>query len=335
MIENGNFFRERIKMDFIGAALRKLNVTAEATGSMELQAPWRLERGGNGRPSAYYFLRGQGQIALAGEDDGPLSPRPIEAGDLIFVSRGEKHVLQHAASADRPTDLAANGPASGKSSLAMGSSHFLHVTVQAEIGRYCPFVSALPSLLFLKAGDRADYPYLEAQLQNLAWESATHGSASDLLLARLWEVMFLLAFRTYLARATHHSATGWLAAIRDPQLTRALTVMQMQPEAPWTVERLAEEALMSRATFVRQFTRIMGEPPLHFLYLHRMGLAAGLLQQGERNIAEIAAQVGYGSEAAFSNAFRRHFGSPPGAYRTAHSAGLESGGRNGATAWDL
>ena len=183
----------------------------------------------------------------------------------------------------------------------------------------CPFISALPSLLILKAGDRTDNAYLDSHLQSLVWESRAGGPASELLLARLWEVVFLLAFRTYLAQASHH-ATGWLAAIRDPQLARALGAIQQQPQIEWTVERLAKEAAMSRATFIRQFARVMGEPPMTFLYHHRMGVAASLLRQGETSLASVAARVGYGSEAAFSSAFRRHFGSAPGAYRARERA---------------
>lgn len=196
-------------------------------------------------------------------------------------------------------------------------SHFLFVTTRAEMSGDCPFVSALPSLLILKAGERAGNGYLEAHLQSLVWESTTGGSASELLLTRLWEVVFLLTFRTYLAQSTHHT-TGWLAAIRDPQLARVLSAIQQHPQLEWTVERLAEEAAMSRATFIRQFARVMGEPPMTFLYHHRMGVAASLLQQGESSLATVAARVGYGSEAAFSIAFRRHFGSAPGAYRAAN-----------------
>ena len=292
-------------MDFIGEALKKIKVAADSVGRLEVCTPWQVE-GGRGLPVAYYFLRGQGEIALNAE------AHHIEAGDLIFVPRGDKHIVHDGSTTiTSPPSLAVE-----TQKEAVGRSYFLHVTIQAEIGGDCPFISALPSLLILKAGERTDCPYLDSHLQSLVWESATCGPASELLLARLWEVVFLLAFRTYLSQATHHT-TGWLAAIRDPQLARALSVIQQQPHVSWTVERLAEEAAMSRATFTRQFVRVLGEPPMKFLYLHRMGVAASLLQQGESNIAAIAARVGYGSEAAFSNAFRRHFGSAPGAYRAA------------------
>ena len=46
------------------------------------------------------------------------------------------------------------------------------------------------------------------------------------------------------------------------------------------------------------------------------GLAARSLERTSRGVAEIAAEVGYESEAAFNRAFKREFGLPPGRYRS-------------------
>ena len=298
MIQSRKKVIRRIKMDFIGAALAKLQVKANTVGSSEVSASWHQERG-EGLPTAYYFLRGQAEIAL-----GRQEPQGIEAGDLILVPHGDKHTLTSGRHGNRNN----------------GTSHFLYATIQAVTGGECPFISALPSLLLLKPGSRSLSPYLETQLQSLVWEANTGGPASELLLSRLWEVVFLLAFRSYLSEATQRHTTGWLAAIRDPQLTGVLGAIQQQPNGEWTVNRMAKLAAMSRATFLRQFTRMMGEPPMRFLYLLRMGVAASLLKQGECNLATVATRVGYGSEAAFSNAFRRHFDCAPGVYRTRNAS---------------
>lgn len=286
IIEN---MSERIKMDFIGNALKNMKLTADRFGRAEVSAPW--QKASQQTPIAYYFLRGQGEITL---DSQPA--HCIEAGDLVLVPRGETHVLR---------------------GEAAGDSLFLYATIQADIGSGCPFIAALPSLLILNAEERTTCPSLNASLQSLVWESVTGGTASEFLLARLWEVVFLSAFRSYLSQTSDHT-TGWLAAIRDPQMARALGAIQQRLQEDWTVERLANEASMSRATFIRQFARLMGEPPMKFLYLLRMRVAAKLLQQGG-SLAAVAAQVGYGSEAAFSNAFRRRYGCAPGAYRTANA----------------
>ena len=79
---------------------------------------------------------------------------------------------------------------------------------------------------------------------------------------------------------------------------------------------------MSRSAFASRFMRLVGEPPLSYVTRWRMQKAAGMLREGKQTLAEVAAQVGYDSEAAFSKAFKRAVGSAPGAYRR----GLRNGG---------
>ena len=52
-----------------------------------------------------------------------------------------------------------------------------------------------------------------------------------------------------------------------------------------------------------------------YLTRWRLQLAARTLERTSRGVAEIAADVGYESEAAFNRAFKREFGQPPGRYR--------------------
>jgi AraC-like DNA-binding protein len=74
---------------------------------------------------------------------------------------------------------------------------------------------------------------------------------------------------------------------------------------------------MSRSAFAARFTRLVGEPPLHYVARWRMQKAKSLLREGRATIGEVAEAVGYESEAAFSKAFKRSVGTAPGAYRRA------------------
>jgi AraC-like DNA-binding protein len=56
-----------------------------------------------------------------------------------------------------------------------------------------------------------------------------------------------------------------------------------------------------------------------YLTRWRLQLAARSLEKTPRGVAEIAADVGYESEAAFNRAFKREFGQPPGRYRSDHT----------------
>ena len=59
----------------------------------------------------------------------------------------------------------------------------------------------------------------------------------------------------------------------------------------------------------------LGEPPAAWVTRWRMIVARELLEDPERGIAEVAAAVGYASEAAFHRAFKRAVGQPPARWR--------------------
>ena len=106
-----------------------------------------------------------------------------------------------------------------------------------------------------------------------------------------------------------------MGALRDRRVGAALAHLHRAPERGWTNASLAGKVGMSRSRFAARFTSLVGEPPLSYLTRWRLETAARLLEQSELGLGEIAARVGYGSEAAFSKAFRRRFRTSPGAYR--------------------
>jgi len=59
---------------------------------------------------------------------------------------------------------------------------------------------------------------------------------------------------------------------------------------------------------------MVGQPPMQYLALWRMQLASRLLVDGGQ-VAEVASEVGYESEAAFSRAFKKLVGEPPAAWK--------------------
>jgi transcriptional regulator GlxA family with amidase domain len=89
-----------------------------------------------------------------------------------------------------------------------------------------------------------------------------------------------------------------------------------------SILHLAEEAASDRAgseamlaKLVDRFTRYLSEPPMAYLTGWRLRLAAEALTSTPKGVADIAADVGYDSEAAFNRAFKRVFGVPPARYR--------------------
>ena len=90
--------------------------------------------------------------------------------------------------------------------------------------------------------------------------------------------------------------------------------MRVRPRAG-RAEALALEVGMSRSVFAERFTSLVGQPPMQYLTLWRMHMAAQQLREGRGNVAQIGFAVGYESEAAFSRAFKRQFGTSPGTWR--------------------
>jgi AraC-like DNA-binding protein len=141
------------------------------------------------------------------------------------------------------------------------------------------------------------------------------------LMTRLADVLVVQAVRWWLDHDTER-CSGWLMALRDPKVGKALALIHRRPEERWTVGTLAREVHLSRSVFSARFTELVGTPPMQYLTRWRMHLAGRWLREEKLGISEVAARFGYESEPSFSRAFKRYMGVSPGA------------ARRGATEWD-
>jgi AraC-like DNA-binding protein len=98
---------------------------------------------------------------------------------------------------------------------------------------------------------------------------------------------------------------GWLGALQDPKIGRAIIQIHRDPAHAWTVAALAREAGMSRSAFAARFTELVGEPAMQYVTRWRMYEAVDLLSEEDATVAELTSRLGYRSEAAFSCAFNR------------------------------
>ena len=142
---------------------------------------------------------------------------------------------------------------------------------------------------------------------------------TGVVLAKLSEVLFVETLRRYI-NTLAPDQIGWLAGARDPFIGQALALMHKEPAHPWTVEDLARRVGLSRTRFAERFNHFLGEPPMAYLARWRVKLGAELLQSTEDSVAEVAANVGYGSEAAFNRAFKRELDCPPAQFRRQRNA---------------
>jgi transcriptional regulator GlxA family with amidase domain len=161
--------------------------------------------------------------------------------------------------------------------------------------------------------------WLEHAIRFSVAERNGSDAGSGLVVAKLAEVLFVETLRRYI-NALPPGETGWLAGARDPVIGHALALMHQEPAHPWTLVELARRVGLSRTRLAERFRHFLGESPMAYLAQWRLKLGAEMLESTVDSVAEVAAAVGYGSEAAFNRAFKREFDCPPAQFRRRRSA---------------
>jgi AraC-like DNA-binding protein len=177
-----------------------------------------------------------------------------------------------------------------------------------------PLISTIvPRFLHLRLEENRNHAF-QSVLDLLAAETADPGIASSCLLSCLYESLFVYAIRAY-ASSSAAPPKGWLAAMSDKHLSKAIEAMHSSLDRNWSVESLAREARMSRSAFALKFRTVLGQTPLEYLTQWRMYKAGAMIRSNNASFSEAALAVGYGSESSFSRVFRREMGVAPREYR--------------------
>jgi transcriptional regulator GlxA family with amidase domain len=181
--------------------------------------------------------------------------------------------------------------------------------------RLCrPILDGLPAMIQVNIRADTSGQWLENSIRHLVVEAGSGSPGSSAMLAKLSEALFVDTLRRYVADLPAEQ-TGWLAGTRDPIVGKSLAILHRRPEHAWTIAELAREVGLSRSALVDRFSRYLSEPPMTYLSRWRLQLAARSLRSTSHSMAQIAAEVGYESEAAFNRAFKREFGLPPARFR--------------------
>ncbi|MEW9547290.1 AraC family transcriptional regulator [Nonomuraea sp. NPDC050783] len=279
------------------------------------RAPWGIAI--PARPGSAAFqvvLRGSCWLVPPSGD-----PVPLNVGDVVFLPHGHGYGLTD--SPDRPLEEASCELHEGGalfSTPTIGGTGAETVTIYGSYrmapGRVHPILGALPELIHLPT-TLGRHPELRAAVELLAGEIATRRPGADTVVTSLLDMLQLYILRAWLETVPGMCEhTGWAAALSDPAISQALDAIHRDPAHRWTVASLAARAGLSRAGFARRFTEFVGQPPLTYLTWWRLATAARLLRESDMPVAEVARQVGYGSEFAFGNAFKREYGIAPGRY---------------------
>ncbi|MGH2744345.1 MAG: AraC family transcriptional regulator [Thermoleophilaceae bacterium] len=298
--------------DPLGEALHLVRMNGAYYCRAELSAPWGMTL----PPMPGYMwshVVTAGRVWLTSDEaEGSW----VQSGDLALVPHGEGHSLRSDPEAAAPGilelplervsdryEILGHGGGGAPTMLICGAVRFDHPAARN-------LVEILPQTIHIEGtGER-----LQTALGLMAAEARELRPGGEAVITRLADILVIQAIRVWI-ETDPAARTGWLGALQDPQIGRAISLIHREPARAWTVAALAGELAMSRSAFSARFTELLGEPAMRYVTRWRMYVAHTALREDGATVAELANRLGYRSEAAFARAFKRVVGLPPGAVR--------------------
>jgi AraC-like DNA-binding protein len=311
-----DLFNPPAPSDSLGEALHHLRMSGAFYCRTELTAPWGLTI--PELPDYLWFhIVTAGSLELEVEEG---SPAVLGTGDLALVTHGAGHVLRGERGAPAPGilelkreevsdryEILRHGGGGEPTRLMCGAIRFDHPAARN-------LVTALPDVIRIAALAGPESERIRDTLSLIAAETARPRPGGEAVITRLADVLVIQAIRAWM-ETDPEARTGWLGALRDPQIGHALARIHADPGRAWTVASLARDVAMSRSAFAARFTQLVGQPAMRYVTSLRMQAAANALRAEGATVAELASRFGYRSPAAFARAFKRDVGVAPGAIK--------------------
>lgn len=293
--------------DPLSDMLTLLKATSFISTGLSAGGAWSVHVAGHEGLKFNAVVSGHAWLSISGR----ARPIRLGPGDCFLLARGLPFTL--ASDLDiAPIDAgivfaAPNGPVAtlgdGRDVRVVGGKMTLDPSSASML------TDALPDLILLSA--------FSEQARTMQWllarfvaELAEDRVGAATVGANLIHMMFVELVRAYLTEEPD-LARGWLNALADPRIGKALRVMHDDPMHGWTLLELANAVAMSRSSFAHRFRGQVGIPPLDYLRRWRMQLARRDLLMSRQTVAQVAQAYGYASESAFGNAYKRVFGTSP------------------------
>lgn len=310
-------------MDPLSDLLRVIRLDGAFFYAVEAAEPWRVQTVAASElsprimPGAEHLI--SYHIVTEGHCfGGLLGAEPVELfqGDVIVFPHGDAHLMWSGRETPGNRPVQTSVPARYAETVAIGgpgprTGAFICGFLGCDRRPFNPLLAALPRRMHLRGLSSA---WLGDFSRRLTEESSRGRPGSQTVLTRMAELMFIEVLRRYVEELPA-GQTGWLAALRDDVVGRALGLVHAEPGRAWTLAGLARESAASRSGLAKRFAELVGRPPMQYLAQWRMQIAANRLLESGAKVAAIGAEVGYDSEAAFSRAFKKATGLAPGAWR--------------------
>ena len=293
-------------------ALDRLISLARIEGRLDLRCllngPLEVDHASEplGVSSFHVVLDGQCALRRHGAQDVALV-----AGDIVLLPRGQAHVivLPETTLAARQPTTHFNGTVLVRSNVASGVPALDLLCGRFAYASPATLIEALPDIIKVRFTDTS----LDLVVSAMRRECEAPLAGSQTIVGAMSTALFAMTLRAWLDHAPE--LAGVLALLSSKRVGQAVIAMLEHPGKPWSIALLADQAAMSRASFMRSYTNLSTESPLQFLGRVRMQRASGLLTDSNRSIGDVAAEVGYASETAFARKFKEIFAVSPGQYR--------------------
>lgn len=298
------------RVDLLSQVLTLIRLRGELIFSAELTAPWALQFDAG---SAYFHVVLDGTVEVEASDGKRVVAGP---GDLLVLPQGSGHTIGTGGAAPLPIREVLEAQIREEQlAIRLGGNgamtHLITGAFRFEGDNMPTMIAVLPSLIHISKALRSEEEaWVEGIAHFLLAEAREPHPGAALMISRLIDILVIRAMRTWVRTAPPENR-GWLGALADVRISRALKAIHDEPFRRRTVAELAGIAGMSRSSFAERFATLIGAAPLHYQTRWRLLLANEMLKRPDTRVSDIGRCVGYDSDAAFSRAFKAQFGYPP------------------------
>ena len=309
---NNRSDRLKLTMDLLSEVLALMKPKSYVSGGYGVAPGMAVQFPRRAGVKCYAVMSGQCWLSVEGSSDALL----LQTGECYILPHGLPFCLATDRAA-RPVDYetlrsarkwGSEVPDERQGGCFLAGGHFVLTGPQADL-----LLSPLPPVVHL--GKEADKDAMRSSLARMREEVSHARPGGAIVMQQLAYALLVQALRLYIEDEAD-GRSGWLFALADERLSKALGCMHAKPGHNWTLQELAESVGMSRSLFALKFKGTVGTSPMEYLTRWRMLLACSRMEASSEYLAELAPSLGYQSESAFGKAFKRVIGCSPRRYKS-------------------
>ena len=275
MSNRPDIFYILILMDILNDVLKTLRLSSKVFLHAKFCEQWVIDIESLNLQVSFHVIA-HGDCWLHTQDTS--TPTALHTGDLVICLRNTPHYVtngQELPLDDLPRNIPTTGETTREStSLICGQCEFLQYY-------WNPILEAMPNIMVIPTSKSAG-SNLSSVINLMIAEIESTGSGSNAIIDRLSDILFIEAIRTYIR--LHNNNQGYIAALQDQRLSKALTSFHKQPARNWSVQTLSKEAGMSRSAFADKFKQMVEMPPMEYVTGWRMQHAYDVLTSDNKSV---------------------------------------------------